>query len=166
MGSVVAIVGRSKSGKTTLIEKLIKNFKGKDYKVAVLKHTLHDFEMDHKGKDSYRFKEAGAVSTVVTNDRKIAFVSDLKEAISPDEIINKYIAEDIDLVLAEGFKNAGIPMIEVVGDNSKLPLYKTGEYNISAVVTDNEIKTELPLYKRNDIEKISMLIEEKYIKRK
>ncbi|MEK7750140.1 MAG: molybdopterin-guanine dinucleotide biosynthesis protein MobB, partial [Planctomycetota bacterium] len=38
---VISIVGRSNSGKTTLIVKLVKELKSRGYKVATIKHSHH-----------------------------------------------------------------------------------------------------------------------------
>jgi Ni2+-binding GTPase involved in maturation of urease and hydrogenase len=44
---VVSIVGRSKSGKTTLIEKLIPLLKARGYRVGTVKHHAHPgFDID------------------------------------------------------------------------------------------------------------------------
>jgi len=42
MPPVVSIVGRSQSGKTTLIEKLIPEFKNRGYTIGTIKHSHHD----------------------------------------------------------------------------------------------------------------------------
>ena len=61
MSLVVSIVGRSKVGKTTLLEKVIALLAAQGIRVAVIKHHHGDFEMDVPGKDTYRHKQAGAV---------------------------------------------------------------------------------------------------------
>jgi molybdopterin-guanine dinucleotide biosynthesis protein B len=52
---IIAIVGRTNSGKTTLIEQLIPALARRGCRVATIKHHHHgDFEADHPGKDSWR----------------------------------------------------------------------------------------------------------------
>ena len=73
---IVSIVGKSNSGKTTLIEKLIAELTRRGWRVATIKHNRHGFEIDHEGKDSWRHKQAGAVATVVASPRRIAVIED------------------------------------------------------------------------------------------
>ena len=61
---ILSIVGKSNSGKTTLLEKLITELTGRGWRVATIKHNKHGFNIDHEGKDSYRHKKAGALTTV------------------------------------------------------------------------------------------------------
>ena len=70
--TVFAFSGFSGSGKTTLIEKLIPVFKRRGYRVAVIKHDAHDFEIDKEGKDTYRFREAGADRVYISSSQKSA----------------------------------------------------------------------------------------------
>ena len=62
---IVSIVGRSNTGKTTLIEGIIPELKKQGYRVATIKHNRHGFEVDHEGKDSWRHRRAGAAMTVL-----------------------------------------------------------------------------------------------------
>ena len=71
---IVSIVGKSNSGKTTLIEKLIAELAGRGWRVATIKHNRHGFDIDHEGKDSYRHKKAGAKMTVVSSPHQLALV--------------------------------------------------------------------------------------------
>ncbi|MGZ8450454.1 MAG: molybdopterin-guanine dinucleotide biosynthesis protein B, partial [Candidatus Deferrimicrobiaceae bacterium] len=70
----VAIVGNSGAGKTTLLERLIPALKGKGYRVGIIKHDAHRFDIDHPGKDSHRFTAAGADTMVITSKEKLAMV--------------------------------------------------------------------------------------------
>jgi molybdopterin-guanine dinucleotide biosynthesis protein MobB len=74
MKPIVSIVGRTNSGKTTLIEKLIPELKKRGYKVGVIKHTKHQFEIDHPGKDTWRMTKAGADTVVIVSDKKLAMI--------------------------------------------------------------------------------------------
>ena len=62
-----SFVGRSNTGKTTVIERLIPILVGKGLKVAVIKHHPHDFEIDKPGKDTYRYKQAGATMGILAS---------------------------------------------------------------------------------------------------
>ena len=54
---IVSIVGKSDSGKTTLIEKLLPELTRRGYRIATVKHDVHGFEVDREGKDSWRHKQ-------------------------------------------------------------------------------------------------------------
>ena len=60
MPVIISIVGKSDSGKTALLERLIPEIRKRGYNIGVIKHNVHGFELDHEGKDSWRYKQAGA----------------------------------------------------------------------------------------------------------
>src|SRR3990167_5491047 len=76
---VVSIVGKSDTGKTTLIEKIIPELTRRGYLVATIKHDVHGFEMDREGKDSWRHKQAGARTTVLSSPWRVAVVADVEK---------------------------------------------------------------------------------------
>ncbi len=160
---IISLVGRSNSGKTTLIEKLIKIFKDQNYRIAVIKHTHHDFSFDKKGKDSYRHRDAGADTVLITNDSKIGMVSDLEKPMNPLEVAEKFLSQNIDLLIIEGFKDLASPKIEIIGDSEEAPLFQSGLTGVRAVVTDRDIETDLPQFRRNDIHLISEYIKKEIL---
>lgn len=105
----VAIVGESKSGKTTLIEALVKLAKSKGLKVAAVKHAPHGAEIDKAGSDSDRFFKSGAdAAAVMTNTETLLR---MKGVIDPQTVLKFF--EGYDLVIFEGFKKSRLPKIEV-----------------------------------------------------
>jgi molybdopterin-guanine dinucleotide biosynthesis protein B len=100
---IISVVGKSKSGKTTLIEKLIPELKKRGYRVGTVKHASHDFDMDKKGKDSWRHKAAGADTVIVASRERIVMIKD--ENFVQLESIEKYF-DDVDLVITEGLKGS------------------------------------------------------------
>ncbi|MCX5833549.1 MAG: molybdopterin-guanine dinucleotide biosynthesis protein B, partial [Deltaproteobacteria bacterium] len=109
---IISIVGRSNTGKTTLIEKMIKELAARGYRVATIKHNLHGFDIDHPGKDSWRHREAGARLTVLASPKKVALIRDVDRDYTIDEIRDRYV-EDADIILVEGYKENDFPKIEV-----------------------------------------------------
>ena len=109
---LVSFVGRSNTGKTTVIERLIPILRERGLKVAVIKHHPHDFEIDNPGKDTYRYKQAGATMGILASPQKVAVVEDTETELTLEEIITRYI-HDVDLLIVEGFKREEIPKIEV-----------------------------------------------------
>ncbi len=154
---IITIVGRSGSGKTTLVEKLIRHYREAGAKVSALKSMRHDFQIDHEGKDTWRYREAGVFSAAITNGRMMAFVSDLDEDYSPLDIAHRYFP-DSDIIIIEGYKESRGPKIEVIGDSGEAPLY-AGDSAVKIVVTDRNMETGLPQFGRNDIEAIAREIE-------
>ena len=153
---IISIVGRSNSGKTTLIVKLIPALVTLGYKVATVKHDAHNFEVDKVGKDSWRHKNAGAEMTVVTSDKKVAVFADADKDNSLESICEKFI-NGVDIVLTEGYKMSKYPKIEVIrSPNCNLLCGK--DDNLLAVVCDGANTLNLPVFEHNDINGIVELI--------
>jgi molybdopterin-guanine dinucleotide biosynthesis protein B len=146
-----SFVGRSNTGKTTVIERLIPILVGKGLKVAVIKHHPHDFEIDIPGKDTYRYKQAGATMSILASPGKVAVVEDTETELTLEEIITRYI-HDVDLLIVEGFKREEIPKIEVFQrkEGANIPVC-AGDKSLIAVITDESIDTLLPVFSRDDV---------------
>jgi molybdopterin-guanine dinucleotide biosynthesis protein B len=146
-----SFVGRSNTGKTTVIERLIPILVGKGLKVAVIKHHPHDFEIDIPGKDTYRYKQAGATMSILASPGKVAVVEDTETELTLEEIITRYI-HDVNLLIVEGFKREEIPKIEVFQrkEGADMPVCAEDK-NLIAVITDESIDTLLPVFSRDDV---------------
>src|SRR5438094_4608245 len=114
---ILCFVGRSNSGKTTLIERLIPELVKEGYRLATIKHAGHGFNMDTEGKDSWRHKQAGAKTVVITSKGSVAFFTDTEQELGVEQLRARYIGDDIDLIIAEGWKSEGFPKIVVVRDH-------------------------------------------------
>ena len=90
---VVSFVAKSGTGKTTLLEKVIAHLKARGYKVGVIKHDAHRFDIDHPGKDSYRLTAAGADTMLISSSEKLALVK--KQTVSPtiEELLESYFTD-------------------------------------------------------------------------
>jgi len=113
MAPIVSIVGRSNSGKTTLVEKLVARLSAEGLRIATIKHSHHQPELDTPGKDSWRHKQAGAVTTFLIGPKQMMMVADVQEQLNPNEIARRY-CEGFDLVLVEGYNSLPGAKIEVV----------------------------------------------------
>jgi len=111
MTPIVSFVGYSNSGKTTFLVKVIQELKKRGYRIGVIKHDGHDFEMDHVGTDTWRHGQAGADVVCIASNHKIAIVQRTVKPSSLDEIIP--LIHHVDVILTEGFKQEQKPQIEV-----------------------------------------------------
>lgn len=140
----------SGTGKTTLIEKLVGRLKEKGLRVAVIKHDGHEFDIDHSGKDSWRFTRAGADISLITSASRTAFVerrgSSLLQAVS--------LIRDVDLILVEGWKLEDFPQIGLCRRSTGKGFPKAVE-EYTAVVTDREnIPPGIPKFSFDEIEEL------------
>ena len=156
--AVFNIVGHSGSGKTTLVEKLIRELSGRGLCIATIKHTHHTVVLDTVGKDSYRFKEAGAVMSMLVTPNGLQLVADATEHREPEQLATRFMGE-ADVVLAEGFSFCATPKIEVLRrECGKLPRC-TVEDGLIAMVTDSdEIYPNLPHFGLEEIAGIADFI--------
>lgn len=155
--AVIAVVGTSKVGKTTLIERLIPLFKEKGIEVAVIKHHPHDFEIDIPGKDTHRLKTAGAKTTVISSPKKIAIVSDVKKEIMPKEIVSRFI-DNVDLVIVEGYKREKIPKIEVFRQRRGAKPVCENDESLIAFAADVLFESDKPVFQLDDVAGIAEFI--------
>jgi molybdopterin-guanine dinucleotide biosynthesis protein B len=159
MPVIISVVGNTGSGKTTLIVKLVGEFKKRGYKIGTIKHAHHGFDLDKKGKDSYKHKTAGADAVMLVGPEKIALIKNEPEIRLAG--LEKYFS-DMDLVLAEGFKRENNPKIEVFrSEGGAEPLCI--KENLIAFVTDSDITLSAPKFGLNDIEKLAEMVIEKFI---
>lgn len=110
---VVGFVAYSGTGKTTLIEQLIAFLTERAYKVSVIKHTHHHFDIDKPGKDSYRHRESGASEVLMVSDQRWVLMHELRQSAEPTMEEQLCKLSPCDLVIVEGFKDARIPKIEL-----------------------------------------------------
>ncbi len=162
MPPIVCIVGKPNSGKTTLIEKLIPELKGRGYRVATIKHSSHDFEMDIEGKDSWKHAQAGSECVVLSSSSKVALIRNADHDLSPAELA-RLISGDFDIILAEGFKKSQEPKIEVHRGEGELVCPPE---ELLAVISDDPLELKIPQYSPEDISGLATLIEDKIIRRR
>jgi molybdopterin-guanine dinucleotide biosynthesis adapter protein len=153
---VVAIVGKSGSGKTVLMEKLIAEFKSRGLKVASIKHAHQMVDMDTAGKDTWRFSQAGSDATVIASPSRISIFKNISGEPGLDDALLA-LGQGYDIVLAEGFKSTKLPKIEVHKGDGTAPLFK--ETELFAIVSDEKLKFKIPRFPRDDIESIADFIE-------
>ena len=150
--------GWSGSGKTTLIEKLMPLFVQRGLRVSLIKHAHHSFDVDVPGKDSYRHRRAGATEVLVTSSRRWVLMHELRGAQEPSfEEQIKHLSP-CDLLLAEGYKYAPIPKLEVWRAETGEGLLHPNDPHIVAIATDTRLETRLPQLDLNDRQGIAAFI--------
>ena len=159
---IIGVVGWKNTGKTTLIEKLIKEFNQRNLSVSTIKHSHHNFSLDRQGTDSYRQFNAGAKETILASDSKwIKFSKQISEYETRLDYLLKQIIP-VDIVIIEGFKVSGHRKVEVVNSfNGKKPLYETDKTICGLIVDQKKIENAvLPQFGRDDIQEICDFIVE------
>lgn len=157
---VFGVVGWKNSGKTTLMHRLIAELAARGYSVSAMKHAHMSFDIDHAGRDSHMFREAGAHTVALASPRRWALMHELRGA--PEPTFAELLAHigPCDLVLAEGWKRADFPKIEARSARSltRAPLSKD-DPSIVAVAADTETDAGgLPLFALDDVPAIADFI--------
>ncbi len=139
--ALIAIVGKSDSGKTTLIERVVPELVRLGLRVGTVKHDAHSFEIDHPGKDSWRHGQAGAHAYAIASPERLAFITKLDGEMPLADIARRFFA-GFDLVVAEGYKRTAPHRVELfrVGAGHDEPLCGPGE--AMALVTDSMLPHE------------------------
>ena len=143
---IYSVVAFSGTGKTTLIEKLVAELKSRGLRVAVIKHDAHEFDVDHEGKDSWRFTRAGADVTVVVSDSKAAIMEN--RSVPLDTLIGKIT--DVDIILTEGYKSGAWPKIAVQRRATGNPL-PIPTQDCFAIVSDSQEYAGIPCFGLDDV---------------
>ncbi|RLC61501.1 MAG: molybdopterin-guanine dinucleotide biosynthesis protein B, partial [Chloroflexi bacterium] len=147
MPPVVSIVGKSRSGKTIVVERLIRELRSRAYRVATIKHAPRGASFDEPGKDSWRHIEAGSETVVVSSPNNIVLVKPVSEDASVEELV-RLLGEDYDIILAEGFKQGSAPKIEVHRKEVGVPLRDIKK--LIAIVTDEPLETKVRQFSFED----------------
>jgi molybdopterin-guanine dinucleotide biosynthesis protein B len=160
---ILGFVATSGTGKTTLLKSLISLFKAKNYRLAVIKHSHHDFEIDKPGKDSYELRMSGAEQMLIASKFRWALITENTHNdidVDLNELLQQLDQKTLDLILVEGFKSEHYPKIELFrAGHSEIPLV-TSDPDIIAVATDTqqEFGDKIPTLDLNNTEQIFQFI--------
>jgi molybdopterin-guanine dinucleotide biosynthesis protein B len=161
MAPIVSIVGKSKSGKTTLVEKIIKELKSRSYRIASVKHVPQEYAFDTPDKDSWRHIQAGSGATIIRSPDTIILIKPATQPFDLDEL-GRLLGEDYDIILAEGFKEADAPKIEVHRKAIGTPLANVRR--LAAIVTDEPLESSARQFSFDDIKGLADLLERGFIR--
>ena len=138
---VISFISSSGMGKTTYLEKLIGEVKHRGYRIAVIKHDIHGFEMDHPGKDTWRHAQAGADIVCISSAEKFALIKKTQRDMDLAEIVP--LITDVDFIFVEGYKNHSAMRVEIFRQTSGLaPLNRPDD--LIAVISDTKLYEDLP----------------------
>jgi molybdopterin-guanine dinucleotide biosynthesis protein B len=153
---IISIIGKSGSGKTTLLEKLIADIKRRGYRVATIKHHSHvGFDIDKPGKDSWRHAQAGSDHVIVAAPDKVASYRLLQRELTLDEIAAE--VKDVDIILTEGYKQAGKPTLEIVRAANSTEILSNQAQRF-ALAADIPLELGCPRFDLDDVDSMTDLI--------
>ncbi|WP_455206326.1 molybdopterin-guanine dinucleotide biosynthesis protein B [Kaarinaea lacus] len=139
---IVGFAAYSGTGKTTLLTSVIPMLKQRGYRLAIIKHAHHQFDIDHPGKDSYQLRKAGADQMLIASRKRWALIvenADDKKDPSLQDLINQLDVTSIDVILVEGFKADAFPKIELHRNGLNQGLIYPTDSNICAIASDKTI---------------------------
>jgi molybdopterin-guanine dinucleotide biosynthesis protein B len=157
MHTIISVVGKSDSGKTTLLEGLIAELNRRGRRVAIVKHSHHADDLDTHAKDTWRFTRAGSVLSAINSLDHLAIYRRVDHYFEPQEI-SSTILWDFDLILTEGFKGSDYPKIEVHRAKQGRELV-SDPARLLAVVTDEPLELDVPQFTHEDVAGIADFIE-------
>jgi molybdopterin-guanine dinucleotide biosynthesis protein B len=150
---ILGFVAPSGTGKTQLLKALIAKLSADGFNVAIIKHSHHDFEIDHPGKDSYELRQSGARQMLIASRHRSAMITENRNPaheVQLNTLIQQLDQAALDIILVEGFKFEHFAKIELYREavsatkSQKRPMYLT-DPDIIAVATDT------PLAEKNNI---------------
>jgi molybdopterin-guanine dinucleotide biosynthesis protein B len=161
MAAIISFIGKSNSGKTTLLEKVISELNSRKYRIATIKHTAEEATLDTPGKDTWRHLRAGSKATAIGSDKRIVLIKPVKSKSTVEEMA-RLLGEDYDIIITEGFKKGPYPKIEV--HRREVGPLLTGISNMVAIATNEPLDTDVRQFSIDDPASIADFIEEEYIK--
>lgn len=156
---VYGVTGWKNSGKTTLVEALVRDITGRGFRVSTVKHAHHAFDLDQPGKDSFRHRHAGAGQVLIASRARWALMTELREAEEPSLADLLARLDPVDLVLVEGYKRDRHPKIEARRSATAQNLIATDDATIEAVACDGRLyDPAVPVFDLDDVRGIADFI--------
>jgi molybdopterin-guanine dinucleotide biosynthesis protein B len=155
---VIGLAGWSGAGKTTLLTRVIQHVLKDGFRVSVIKHAHHAFDVDIPGKDSWRHRQSGATEVLVSSTQRWALMHELRGAGEPrlPELLAKM--SRVDLVVVEGFKREPLRKIEVFRAANGKPFLFPDDPDVVGIATDTPVETRLPTAHLDDIEAVAAMM--------
>lgn len=161
---MITFAAPSGTGKTTLLEAVIAALVRRGYRIGALKHDAHRLKLDTPGKDSWRFRQAGAFRVLVASNEQMGIFSAVEGEVSLAGLVDRYLS-DVDLVLTEGFRKAGLPTLRVHRAARPADPGWAVPRNVVAWVTDTPSGDGLPQLPLDDPQAVADFIEARWLRR-
>ncbi|MGK3143771.1 molybdopterin-guanine dinucleotide biosynthesis protein MobB [Pantoea sp. C2G6] len=157
---LLAIVGWSGTGKTTLLQSVIPILSSKGIRAGLIKHTHHQMDVDTPGKDSYLLRKAGASQVIVASSKRWALMCETPEEqpINLRYLLNQMDPSMLEMVLVEGFKNEAVPKIVLWRAGIKGGVEELLDEQTIAVASDQPLSLKVPLLDINRPESVAEFI--------
>jgi molybdopterin-guanine dinucleotide biosynthesis protein B len=159
---VISMVGKSGVGKTTALERVIREIKRRGYKVGTVKHDTHGFDVDRPGKDSWRHAKAGSDAVVISGPHKMALIRQLEAEVPLDDIVP--LMGDLDLIITEGYKKGDKPKIEITRRERGTQLLCRPD-ELIGIMADYPVDMPVPQFALEDATGVVDLLETLYLRR-
>lgn len=156
---IIGVAGFKNAGKTTLVERLVRELTGRGYRVATVKHAHHSFDIDHEGRDSFRHRAAGASEVAVISRQRWAIIHELRGEEEPsfETILGKL--SPYDLVIVEGYKHGSHLKIEVRNLELDHPKLAGEDATIVAIAATGPVPdAQVPVFDRDHVEALAQFI--------
>ncbi len=159
---LLAVVGWSGTGKTTLLQKIIPILSNQGIRSGLIKHTHHQMDVDTPGKDSYLLRKAGANQVIVASSQRWALMCETpdEEQIDLSYLVSRMDNSLLDLVLVEGFKNEAVPKIVLWRAGIKGGVEDLLDEQVIAVASDRTLRLSVPVLDLNQPVAIASFIAE------
>ncbi|MBN1660822.1 MAG: molybdopterin-guanine dinucleotide biosynthesis protein B [Anaerolineae bacterium] len=159
---IVSLVGKSGVGKTTALERIIRELKARGYRVGTVKHHKHKSDIDIPGKDSWRHAEAGSDVVAISGPQEMALLRRLKGEMPIEQIAR--MMDGVDIVITEGYKEGDKPKIEVSRKERGTQLLCTRD-ELIGLMADYPIDMPVPQFALEDAAGVVDLLEELYLQK-
>jgi len=160
VSKVIGVAGFKNAGKTTLVEKLVRELTGRGYRISTVKHAHHSFDIDHEGRDSFRHRKAGATDVAIVSRHRWAIIHESRDEPEPplDAILAKLAP--CDLVIVEGYKRDSHDKIEVRNLALDHPRLAGDDPTVVAITATGPVPdAPVPVFDRDDVTALCDFIE-------
>lgn len=156
---IIGVAGFKNAGKTTLVEKLVRELTKRGYRVSTVKHAHHSFDIDHEGRDSFRHRAAGASEVAVISQQRWAIIHESRGEEEPSFAAILAKLAPCDLVIVEGYKHGSHRKIEVRNLALDHPQLAGEDPSIVAIAATGMIAdAQVPVFDRDHVEALADFI--------